>query len=224
MVFLKKLIKFKKRYGLKLIISQVFYSLINKFNLLSPIDCIRTRINLDVSEIFQNKVAYGIFKGMKLSNNIWWGKFDIATKLLGQYELHILDKIIDLSDEFETFIDIGAADGYYAVGAVFSNLYSKSICFEISEFGRQVIEENSTINQVSDKIQIHGIANQKVMNSVLEIENKALILIDIEGGEFDLLTSEFLLVCKNSKLIIELHDSFIKGSDNRRNDLFSLYS
>ena len=220
MVFLKKLIKFKKRYGLKLIISQVFYSLINKFNLLSPIDCIRTRINLDISEIFQNKVAYGIFKGMKLSNNIWWGKFDIATKLLGQYELHILDKIIDLSDEFETFIDIGAADGYYAVGAVFSNLYSKSICFEISEFVRQVIEENSTINQVSDKIQIHGIANQKLMSSVLEIENKALILIDIEGGEFDLLTNEFLLVCKNSKLIIELHDSFIKGSDNRRNDLF----
>ena len=160
MVFLKKLIKFKKRYGLKLIISQVFYSLINKFNLLSPIDCIRTRINLDISEIFQNKVAYGIFKGMKLSNNIWWGKFDIATKLLGQYELHILDKIIDLSDEFETFIDIGAADGYYAVGAVFSNLYSKSICFEISEFGRQVIEENSTINQVSNKIQIHGIATK----------------------------------------------------------------
>ena len=45
-------------------------------------------------------------------------------------------------------------------------------------------------------------------------------MIDIEGGEFDLLTNEFLLVCKNSKLIIELHDSFIKGSDNRRNDLF----
>ena len=107
--------------------------------------------------------------------------------------MQVINKIIYCSKNYDTFIDIGAADGYYAIGAVFSNLFSKSICFEISEKGWIIIEENSILNGVYDRIKIFGIANTNSIKNVLKSDTEALILIDIEGDEFDLLSDDFLL-------------------------------
>ena len=82
------------RYGLKILISKIISFVITKINLISEIDIARTIINIEIADLFQNKIKYGIFKEMKLSKNIWWGKFEVATKLLGQYELQVINKIM----------------------------------------------------------------------------------------------------------------------------------
>jgi len=209
------------RYGLKFVISKFIIFIISKLNFLNEIEIVKTKLNYDIAELFQNKVKYGIFKEMTLSKKTWWGKYDVATKLLGQYELQVTNKIIECSKNYDIFIDIGAADGYYAVGCIFSNLFSESICFEISEKGRKIIEENSILNGVYDRIKIFGIANTNSIKNVLTSDTEALILIDIEGDEFDLLSDDFLFFCKKSTLIIELHDKFVNTGVNNRDDLFN---
>ncbi len=39
-------------------------------------------------------------------------------------------------NEFKLLIDIGAADGYYAIGALISNKFQKSICYEILQMDK----------------------------------------------------------------------------------------
>ena len=195
--------------------------LLTKINILSEVDLIKIKVNNDLSETFKNTVLYGPFKGMKMSDKLWWGKFDVANKIFGQYESHVVKKIIELSKQNSLFIDIGAADGYFVIGMVHAKYFNSAICFEVSENGRDVIKENAGLNNMADKIQINGIAGQHEIERVMQDQVSAVILIDIEGAEFDLLTYEMLHTMKNSSIIIELHDRFIRDLNNSREKLFS---
>ena len=100
----------------------------------------------------------GPFKGMVISEKQFWGQGDKASKILGLYEKEIQDLINQIQEKnnFPTFIDIGGADGFFAVGSVINNLFKKCEVFEISKRGRQLIEENAIKNNVADLISIHG--------------------------------------------------------------------
>jgi hypothetical protein len=212
---------FYKKYGLKYTISLIINYFFSKIGILSEVELLKIKINKDLSLDFKNTVLHGVFKGMKLSDKVWWGKYDIANKLFGQYEAHVVNKIIELSLQNNLFIDIGAADGYFAIGMVYSGFFEKAICFEISEKGRLVIEENASVNNVSKKIIINGIANSEEIDKIISKNDTAVVLIDIEGAEFDLLTYDFLYKLRNCTIIIELHDTFISGLFDRRQKLFS---
>ena len=209
-----------KMYGLSYAISVIINRLLGIIGIPSEIETIKTRVNKEIGFKFSNTIAYGVFKGMKMSDKVWWGKYDVASKILGQYESHVIDKIVQLSNECDTFIDIGAADGYFAIGAVKSELYSKSICFELSEIGQKVIIENSKLNDISDSVAVYGVATEDSIKDILSQNEKAVVLCDIEGAEFDVLTVGMLEVLKNCSIIIELHDTFTAGADNRREKLF----
>jgi hypothetical protein len=212
---------FYNKYGLKYNISFILNLFFSKIGILSEVELIKIKLNKDLSLDFKNTVLHGVFEGMKLSDKVWWGKYDVATKIFGQYETHVLNKIIELSEENKLFIDIGAADGYFAIGMVYSGFYQRAICFEISEKGRLVIEENACINNVSKNIIINGIANSEAINKVISNNDTAVVLIDIEGAEFDLLTCDFLYILRNCTIIIELHDTFVNGLNDRREQLFN---
>ena len=38
-----------------------------------------------------------VFAGLLLNKDYWWGKYDITNKLLGSYENHITEKLVNLS-------------------------------------------------------------------------------------------------------------------------------
>ena len=74
------------------------------------------RISREVFEIFGGVVAYGLFGGLRLQQaSIWWGAHDVGAQVLGIYEKEVADLISDLGPR-TSFISIGAADGYYAIG------------------------------------------------------------------------------------------------------------
>jgi hypothetical protein len=153
-------------------------------------------------------VLYGHFKGMKLPSTSWSAR-DVGSILLGEYERHVVDAIMESSKSHSIFIDIGAADGIYAVGFSVNNRFLKSICFESSNASRISIRENSIANKVESKITILGTAESNFLSALtdnLSIElSKALFLIDIEGGEFELLTEQNLERMSNSIIVVEIH-------------------
>jgi len=51
--------------------------------------------------------------------------------ILGLYERQVLDELTMLCDGAKPLIDVGAADGYYAIGAVHSGLAPRAARFEL---------------------------------------------------------------------------------------------
>jgi hypothetical protein len=140
--------------------------------------------------------------------------------LLGLYEQEILASIIDVPSKYNTFIDLGAADGYYGIGALISNRYETSYCFEMTELGRSLISKNATLNCVADRLFIHGIATKEFYKGfTAEQLSKSVILIDIEGAEFALIDEELLVSLKDSIIIIELHEWHVEDGDRKLEEL-----
>jgi hypothetical protein len=166
------------------------------------------RISLEVFDLCGGSVRYGPFKGLKLDRNPWWGRFDLGSQCLGLYELEILKKIeIECKKGSATFIDIGAADGYYAVGLLKSGMVDRAVCFEMSPEGRESIMRNWVNNGSPGDLQIY---NQATEDSLLSLSEKdvesSLILIDIEGAEFDVMSHQVFKKLNKCALIVEIHN------------------
>jgi hypothetical protein len=177
----------------------------------------RLLISKQLDERFGSQVKYGPFRGLKLSKATWWGTTDRAGMLLGLYEQEILSVLANIPLEYRrSFIELGAADGYYAVGVLVNGLFERSYCFEISERGQQAIAANAELNGVGPHVQIRGIAETDfhAMLPPSAIGNSTL-LIDVEGAEFDILTPETFERFANSIIIIELHDHFFADAQQR---------
>lgn len=142
--------------------------------------------------------------------------------LLGMYEQEVLHELVRLSGDRKVLIDVGAADGYYAVGALRASLFEHVVCFEITPLGQQVIEQQARKNSVLSRVTILGEAAQDFVDFAqqeysFDVSN-AVILMDIEGGEFELLSEALLKRIKDAVLIVEVHD-FSSEHRQRSRDL-----
>lgn len=166
------------------------------------------RISLETYDACSGVVKYGLFQGLSLNRKTWWGKSDLGAQCLGLYEKEILNEIgRQEKGKYQTFIDIGAADGYYAVGMLLAGVVDNVISFEKSEEGRAAINENWDNNGKPGAITLYGEANHASLKIVpSHVFDNALVLIDIEGYEFELLTKEVIKQLRFSEVIIEIHN------------------
>ena len=173
-------------------------------------------------EKHKNIIAYGPFKGMKLNKNIWWSKNDRITQTLGIYEEHILDKLIEFQGEGAArLIDVGAADGYFAVGMAYAGIYKEVFAFEIEKKGQERIIENAAENHCQSKIKVQGEANHSSIQDALDNEKISTVLIDIEGAEYRFLDDEMLKLLSGNFVICELHPWASMNGNEFQNDLLS---
>lgn len=166
------------------------------------------RISLEVFDMLNGTVRYGPFTGLKLERNPWWGRLDLGSQCLGLYELEILNFLSHLEPgRFSTFIDIGAADGYYAVGMLKSLRIPKAICFERSDSGRDAIGRLWRNNGSEGVLEVLAEANPRTIAELSQNDlSCALVMVDIEGAEFDLLVKKTLSILKFCTVIIEIHN------------------
>jgi len=169
----------------------------------------RERLSSEMYDRLLGCVTYGPFKGLRLDPDPIWGKADLASQLIGCYELEIIDALHDqeFSDRSH-FVDIGAADGYYAIGGLVNNRFKTADCIEISSLACNRIEENAERNGVSDKLRVFlGDANSRFISTLSGINwMNAVVLCDIEGAEFDLFDGKCLDVMYGAMIIMEIHN------------------
>ena len=177
-------------------------------------------LNLVYKE-YGNKIAFGPFAGMSLSLDPWWGSYDQISKILGEYEKEVLNKLCNFLklNQNTIFIDIGAADGFYAIGVAYKNLAKHVYAFEISLKGQEELKKNSLTNKCNHKITIQGKANFENLYKISNELNNAVIIIDIEGDEYNFLEEKILKLFKFSYLIVELHPNKIKNGQILENHL-----
>lgn len=170
----------------------------------------RFRLSERISEQLNFTIAYGPFRGQKLSRESWWSAADRGAMLLGIYEAEVLQALESAPRSKDILVDVGAADGYYAIGCLKAGWVRHAYCFEASEEGQSVIARNAEANGVTDRITILGVADQEfILRLMQEFEvdpSRVLAIIDIEGGEFEILDAANLNLLRNAYMIVELHE------------------
>ena len=162
-------------------------------------------------------VAHGPLKGFRLNEHQVWGPPDLGPRLLGLYEQDVLDRISNRRKIWEWVINLGAGDGYYGVGLVKAGLANRGICFEQSVEGQAALKHAAEVNGVTDRITILGRAEGNFLD-LPEMPQlnlaETLIIIDIEGSEFSLLSKNLLARLKDAEMIVELHGGFVPADPN----------
>ncbi len=182
----------------------------------------KLQLSILINKLFDSTVAYGPFKGLKLTQNAWWGNSDRSSVLLGLYEQEVLTSLLNVPKTHRTFIDLGAADGYYGIGVLVSKHFNQSYCFEISKKGQAVIAKNAELNSVTSQLSIHGKAEKDFLKNIPANQlNTSVLLIDIEGGEFDLLDANLFKALNGSIIFIELHPWMVENGEDKLTKLKS---
>ncbi|MBC8041222.1 MAG: hypothetical protein H7Y06_11815 [Opitutaceae bacterium] len=152
-------------------------------------------------------VLDGPFAGLRYVDqsvgSMWW------PKILGTYELELAATIGLLCAEQPAWIiDIGAAEGYYAIGMAWRCPQTRVIAFEGDHAGRKLQEELAVLNNVDDRLHIEGFCDASALRRALAVASGGLIICDIEGGELTLLNPEIApdLVDDPWTLLVEIHD------------------
>jgi hypothetical protein len=148
----------------------------------------------------------GIFAGLRWPRVIYVGSV-FAPKILGTYEIEIQAIFAKLAVEAKAshFVDIGAAEGYFAVGAALINPRLKVIAFEQQLAAHEHIMEFATLNSVSDRIEIHGKFELGALKD-RDLGERPLVLMDVEGAEATLIDESFANRFANASLVVEVHD------------------
>ena len=201
---------------------KIFSIIIRIFSLPDFITIHRIMLSKKLQKDLGDKVRHGYFKGMWLPTAMSWGETDRVSMLLGYYEIEVLKAIYSSPIKYDTFIDLGAADGYYAIGGLISNRFKNAICYEMSLERQLVLKTNANNNNVKNRIEIRGAADATFIDDKVEkLLDKAVVLIDIEGAEFDLLTEVILRKLSKSIVIIELHDHLVANGKYKVEELMS---
>ena len=180
----------------------------------------KAHLSQKIKNIHNNTIAYGPFKGMRFTDDSHWSEDDKGPMILGLYEQELLVELATLKSQYRHFIDLGAADGYYGVGTLVNRMFDTSTCYEMSEKGREIIKRNAGLNGVSERVVIKGEATRDFAKewSVSDLE-KSILFVDIEGGEFDLLSRDVFKQFSRSVIFVELHELFFNDGDHRLRSL-----
>ena len=81
---------------------------------------------------------------MFFSENNHWGIGDLGPKIIGIYEFEVQNKLLDLISNFniENFVNIGAAEGYHAIGIAKKTKIQNFVLYEIDNKGQEILKEN----------------------------------------------------------------------------------
>lgn len=132
----------------------------------------------------------------------------LGAKILGCYEAeigHWFKAAIDIA-EYDTFIDVGCAEGYYAVGMATKCLHLSVYAFDINESAQMMTEQLAARNHVNSRLTVGGECSPRVISELLKKSNLPLVLVDIEGHEDEFLDPELVPELRYADIIVELHE------------------
>jgi hypothetical protein len=163
-----------------------------------------------VRERFGRHVLAGPFVGMELADGFEESVASPVLKLLGQYEpvFHQpLERAISLRPQ--VVLNIGCADGYYAVGLARRLPDARVAAFDLARAARRATERLADTNCAH--VTVDGRCS-------FISDDVGLVVCDIEGGEDELLAPDRLRL---AVVLVETHDGARPGVTDRLEGRFS---
>ena len=150
-------------------------------------------------------VQQGLFGGMAYPSPTSHGSA-LVPKLLGTYELELAPVIAGWRDRaFPVIVDVGCAEGYYAVGL--ARMFPGAVvhAFDSAAEARSMCLATSEANGVASRMRMHGECGQADLLAI-DLGSGGLVVSDCEGFEGDLFDIEVARHMARCHAIIEVHD------------------
>jgi hypothetical protein len=163
--------------------------------------------------VYGDVVQKGPFKGFKYPSEGYIScRFQ---KVIGTYEheLHSLVSYLAANRRYTHIINVGAADGYYAVGLALAFPESKTVAFEMHDPSRATLTKVAKLNGVENRFDIRGACDPQALIA-LESEinpETTLVVCDVDGYEIELLVKGGVSWLNKADILIELHDCLRSG-------------
>lgn len=149
------------------------------------------------------RVLTGPFRGTRYFNRVVWGP--ITPKWLGSYEQQLHTVLASTPERHYTrMIDIGAAEGYYAINLARLNPAATVYAFDIDPHARKLQRELAKLNHV-DNLVIDKFCSHATLRELLK--PNTFVMCDIEGAEADLLDPAAVEQFKAADVLVEVHPS-----------------
>jgi precorrin-6B methylase 2 len=154
---------------------------------------------------------------------IWGGPFaDMAyvtrategaliPRLLGTYESELHPHLAGFAAEgLDCVIDVGCAEGYYAVGLARIMPTVQLYAYDVSERARAACADLAARNGVTDRVIIGGEFMPRDFEAFAG--KRVLVLVDAEGAEVDILQPALAPALAGMNIIVETHDVYRAGA------------
>lgn len=176
------------------------------------VQCVPSGVS--VGRIFKRtmgrRVLSGPFIGMRYVASSLGGAY--YPRVLGTYELELGPAIEALCQKsFDTIINVGAGEGYYAVGLALRNPHAHIVAFEGNVEGQRLIKQMAEMNGVAQRLSIRGLCDAGLLLDCLSDSTKSLVVMDVEGSESAMLDPVIVPKLKESYILVELHDFLSEG-------------
>ena len=166
------------------------------------------------------RVMTGSFAGLKYPSFTSCGS-TIIPKLLGTYESELhgsVERIISKAPPI--VIDVGCAEGYYAIGMAIRCTHSRIFAYDIDPAARGLCTKMAGLNQVADRVLISGKCDPETLASH-DFSKGGLVIVDCEGYEKYLFSKAIAKSLSGADLIIELHEYLDRDMGTRIAEIFS---
>lgn len=141
-------------------------------------------------------------------------------KILGSYEDELHDAVeMLISRAPRLVLNIGCAEGYYAVGLAMRLPEAEVIAYDADPRARRATAHNAARNNVA--VSARGIVRPHEIELVLAADRRALVVMDCEGGEMELLDPARIPSLRSTDILVEAHDTQVPGCEGAILDRFS---
>jgi hypothetical protein len=150
-------------------------------------------------------VLGGPFRGMRYPRAESAGS-TLIPKVLGSYERELHAVIENLAtQELSCIVDVGCAEGYYAVGFALRRPQAQVFAFDTDPRARELCLEMASLNGVSERLKVGGFCDGQTLLG-LPLGGHALVISDCEGYEIALFSPQVAAALAPHTLLIEVHD------------------
>jgi hypothetical protein len=161
-------------------------------------------------------VQAGPFAGMVYPPEIVATDAHFLAKVLGCYEMECHSLVGQIcARSYDEIINIGAAEGYYAVGLALRIPSATVYAFETESKSRALCMQLAHLNGAGERVRMGGFCDPPSLAAILEnAQNRTkrkLLVCDCEGGEVELLDPIAIPALRSADLLIELHDVLRPG-------------
>lgn len=159
------------------------------------------------------QILGGPFKGLRYVDRAQGSQ--LLPKLLGTYEQPIVKWIDDIIREphYDLIVDVGCAEGYYAVGFAHVRPDLKIVAIDINPVALKDAETLITLNSLQHRVKLESDFTPELLTNLTTISRvkHGLIFMDVEGAELLLLNPDTFANLTSFDIIVELHDCFNRG-------------
>lgn len=164
-------------------------------------------------------VRAGPFRGMAYLDEA--SGSGLLPKLLGTYEMEVHPAIEAMVARGpDVLVDVGAAEGYYAVGLARRLPTARVIAYDTDRYARHLLGRMRAANGVGDRVEMRGFCSAAELEVTLAAADRPAVVSDCEGFEDQLLDPGRAPALRRTEVLVEVHEGMSPGVGARLRQRF----